>query len=736
MRNTRIYIRTDIWRELDMYDDVNVAVTITASDIKDITRKAASHTATIQLPNTPNNARVFDCIHEITRYGQSSFEMLKSYPCYIMKDDRVVLRGRFELNRVLQSGGEYSYEGIAYSTIATIADILGNDKLRGNNDTNRDLDFSDMDLSVADTSLDEIGNRLAGQYDGCGMTLIDKTRMSETSQYTSFYADEITPFLWVRDIFSRIMQRTGYTIQSNFLSGRTAVGGVNFGKLIYPYPRHNDNLEGGDNAFSRVVETGDSVNYKMVTSTTQSANEISLNTGNTFPFPTTCNLNEHGVSSSVTSYNFAVPTTGRYRIALNIPYHIASKFVYLYDGAQVQLLGGEVVTCTRQINKQVNVYVRVRNGNTNLFNDTFTQPFDTEYKTNSYGSAVMTSGTFNYENTLYLHSGDIISFDISMTMRCGIGSGESRVAYLTSDYGELWLSYPEIWLDVKGDGTPLVDIFQEVTWGEGSGLRATNILNPNTTQIGFLSALFRLFNLMAEDNGDGTITIEPYPLFYNGITHDWTDKVDFASMHFQRIGDYIHKAIDFKHNLDNEHNVSSWVKSHRHAVGEYIVPAPLPQNDMEVETLQCYFATAVMHSINSIWIPMVWAEGNDGSVDTSAELADRIYDSEVLDDTFGYVRIVSRISGDSHPPLAYTKASSDPLKFYNNIYSQFYKDMVSMMNSNYSRMLTCRCYLTACDIAETSMRDVVTIKGVKYHINAIREWTCEDEPCEVELIRL
>lgn len=725
MRRTRLYIFTDKWHEVDLYDSFDISLSFSIADVKDIARKSVSHSNTITLPNTPNNARIFGILHEIAVVN-ASYELLKTYKARVEQDSRTILEGNFELNRVINTGGQYTYEGVVYSSVATLGDLLEGKKLN-------ELDMSAYDLRRADNTLALMAERLRGNADGVGLCLIDKTNRSDLN----FYGDDVTPFLWVKDIVNKIMETAGFTYESRFLSGAKSVGNVNFNNLAYPYVRHNSNLEAEIATSSVVSETQSTASVRIVQYQVETSNSADMESSQSgMPFSLTYNLEETGTSSLLAAYQFTAPTSGKYKINLHLPYRVRSAFMYDYMGQYYNRLGANKEVTREDGDNHIftDFYVR-KNGNV-IFRDNKALPYDESFYTDSTEFATILEDVAEYEDEIWLDNGDVISFSIKCVLFAGSGTGRSRDAYLTSEYGQLWLSYPEIWLRPEGDGTKVCDIEQPVTWGENTALNATAILNGETTMLGFLTSLFRLFNLYAEDLGGNKLKIEPYPLYWTGVRHDWTDKIDRDTMSFERIGDYVRKVLQFSYNVDAEWNVRTWAENHNLAVGEKRVDGPLNTNANDIETVGTDLSTAVMKRIGNVWMPMIFSLGNEWDIVLDAEFNDRIFDSEITTDIDGNIKLISRYGSADVVAGSYTKVSSDPLKYDRNIYEHFYKDMVEAINSSSSRLLTCNAYLSAKDIAELHLGDTIVIDGINYHINAINEWVNGGTKCEVELIKL
>lgn len=772
MRTTRLYINTDGWHEVDLYDDASIPVSYSIQDIKDISKKTSTHSATFSIPNTPHNGRLFNCNHEVNIY-QSTFEMLRSYPARLEQNGREVMAGTFELNRVIKNGGVYSYEGIMYSTVKNIAEVLGQSTLRGNYDSAQDLDFSDQNLTEQETSIIAIGNRLvAGRplFSGVGFTLIDKS----DKQDLNFYCEEVTPVLYVKDILDRIMAKAGVTYQSSFISGKRIFGGIDFSTLVYPWVDDNGKLIAGNPVSSEIVEKlpedpreeyvfepWDIVSYD------NSSRGTSITFNNqpfTFPFPSGYRLTETGVSSTLSAYKFTAPQTGSYHVNVNIPFRLRCNFVtkntaYVDPQWHVMNYGdaeGYELAPYITAEDDIEVDVFYYHGSTQLWRRTqqiyggYNDRYEFEDK-NGRAAVTFLEDAVVFEDDVQMSSGEDFEIRIVVSMRCtpdGTHSTTSRLFLYPIEPSPIWDW--EYAINALPDNVAIealqgagIDIAINNRWSEGVALNATNILSDSMTQWDFINGIFRMFNLYCEDLGGDVLRIEPYELFYaDRPVHDWTQKIDRASMEFTRIGDYVRRIVDFLPDADSDTSTSGYKADNGIEYGEVAIMGPLANSHSEKAEIKTTFALSMDKEIDSVdsssnniaaRLPMIFERKDADTINTDAAFSPRIM---VMSRT--RAKAVLKSHGTILPTLpvwGYMMTTSEPLKF-DNIYPRFYKDTLTAINSRESRLLKCSAYLTAADISELRMSDTIVVDGQAYHINSINEWTGSDAPCEVELIRI
>lgn len=733
---TRLYIFNGGWREVELYDNLNIAISFAVAEVRDISKKSASHSATISIPNTPGNAQLFGCIHEITAYN-ASFELLKTYLCRIEQDCRDIFDGYFELTKVINNGGVFSYEGTVYSTIRNVSELLGGAVLR-------DLDMSEYDMPSTATSISNIATRLASSPIGVGFTLIDKTRRNNLK----WHVDEITPYIKAIDIFGKIMSTIGQNWSSNFLGGTTSVGGVNFADVIYPYSKHNDTMEAAPAASSAVVQRSifSEWNILQVNNGTSQYADVTLeNNGNAINFSVSYQLDEHNMdASTISAYMFKAPRQGKYKFTIRIPFALMmscnawvgsgwSGIEYAYF-AQNHLKANSGATSDNDITLICNMGGVAMSKNFQLPDDC--EPMDIGGKA---WYTILTE-TIEVEGEKWMSANETLPLSIY----CDSNFYHAQELYHSKMYIDVQSASPS----TEYDAIPykmqmrVLDgmewrIEQVSTWGEGSSLSASSILSDKTTQWSFLNGLFKTFNLFAEDDGNGSLRIEPYSLFYaNRPSHDWSDKVDRSTMSFERIVDYVRKVLDFKQTSDADSNTKSWKEWHDIEIGETKIMGNLCTDTNDKEEILSPFGQNIMTSINNVWMPMLYALDNNGNIAVDADLIDRLLLKSTISDDYSHNTIHSRYSSSWVPVWSYTKSTADGIKYSSGIYDGFWKSYVLMLNNANSRILTCRCYLSAKDISELRMSDTIVIDHQQYHINAIKEWSSGETSCEVELIRV
>ena len=92
MRTSRLFIKLGgNYKELDLFDNITIPLNYSVSEIRDISKRSTNYSLDIDIPNTKNNAKLFDHIYKVEAFG-GSIEMLKKYECVLQVNDVTVLK--------------------------------------------------------------------------------------------------------------------------------------------------------------------------------------------------------------------------------------------------------------------------------------------------------------------------------------------------------------------------------------------------------------------------------------------------------------------------------------------------------------------------------------------------------------------------------------------------------------------------------------------------------------------
>ena len=615
--DTRLYINTNgNYSEVDLYDDIDIPVTYNVADVSDISKKDSNWSLTVKIPNTQNNAQLFELNNDISRYG-SSFEMLKQYPAFVEVGCNRTFEGYFKLTKVIINDNEdVSYEGNLYSNVIEFMSRLGTTTLRGNADPADDLSFSEYttildadklydktDMFIWDTSTTPwtiVGEKPYGS--GWYCAIVDKYNFN-AAKYQKLlinyplpiniqtvyplYYDELTPYLFYKEIWDKLFQWAGYNYVSGFIDGSNNSTTFKFDHLAYPN-LHNNNVIA--DTYTKVIQDD---NVGIANSSVQ----CYWHQNSSLIYPTDecigyvdCYANTSGdltidevganVSTFGTFFKETINKGGIYTLDLNIPFDV---WIQITDqSGNYDLTATDTVIVDDTVEYQVHIQLVLRRGgvDTAIASKDIVQNYQSSYNV-SNGCFKIIEDTFTESKTLYLMGGDELFFKYYYVFPCGglknTGGfiNYTWVAHLQDPSPGIdglrvgirnYIRFLESGQDSVQYELQLVDDFEI-----GSEYDPTVILDPKESKVDFITNIIKKFNLYIEDvtdkmdeNGvyyrdyanirpsEPILRIEPRNAYYdnNNTVRDWTTKTDVSTIEFERIDNYIYKLIDLNDEND------------------------------------------------------------------------------------------------------------------------------------------------------------------------------------------
>lgn len=691
MRDIRLFskIGTD-WREIDLYDNIDMTFNFQVSDIKDISKKDTNYSYTITIPNTTNNANTFEHCYEIGAM-QQTFQMLEPYPCYVVGQNTMIFQGLFKMTKIIRNNGEIYYEGLVYSQVKHFFDELGEETLRGNSDSSKDLDFSEYSFNL---SLANIADKFTSlPYDtnseyynpndlqhspltakGCGMTLIDKTDLGNTSDIgysgMSINCDQLSPYLYVKEIWDKIFEQKGYKYVSRFLDWIPVDSQYNdikefpFRRLIYPYA--SPSFTWDDDCSLGIKGTGSYFD-----------SDVFYVPGGQQPTTASGMLNWLNKPMDVARFRFnyvnnrgtladdglflhwSPSVAGRYHFTTQIPFKLALQYnwyVSTYDPPLNKYIGSSVYV---RINDNSSYYVIMHAKlRTNTGRILATKDIEVELKDGDEFQLDPTSPSAP-EGHFYVVKEDTLEFDDYFNILPGETVelvASYHVPYRQFANSEfIWHSimsfdvpmYPSPVLNfpAQANGYELVNLeCVGENFVEGINFNPTLVLNPKTRKTDFIKDIITMFNLYVEDisgkdNGDGgvyddrTLLIEPYTMYYfdsdktegdEFTTFDWSRKIDNKHVEMSRSEDYLHKSLNFTFVNDKDFWVQTYSDKFKEEYSCRTILKGDGQQSLEIplKAGQTYCGLFSENN-NEILAPRIYTFDNKGLVQTNKLYSDR-----------------------------------------------------------------------------------------------------------------
>lgn len=787
MRNSRLFIKlSGDYKEVDLYDNLTIPINYSVSEVRDISKRSTNYSLDFDLPNTESNAKLFDHIYKIESFD-TSIEMLRKYECVLQVNDTTVFEGYFQLKKVVTDDlKRVTYKGIFYSSVKDFVETLGNTTLRGNSNAADDLDFSEYSVTAANMNLTKFKtmlNSYGTDKTGWGLTLIDKTNKASenfSSNRQDWYADELTPYLFVKEIWDKIFEQAGYSYESDFLTGAAVPYGYpDFTSLIYPYPNNNKKLGDSDN-WQKITAGGSFDWTRGYYDMFLPSEWVFANSGNYIDFPSAFSLTNHNMPDDRTHWQFTAPYTSSYHVKFKIPISLKCELhSYNYTDEQWLPQYTGAVTCG-DTSKEFIMWTRLGkiHGGTTTYITSWGnyKNFESTYNTGADGRLLLESQEVSYEGDIRLEAGDklFLSTAIQMEVAYYDQTWERWYSYLMYRGVGGWVSvfpYPAIVEMTQSAGVEIWSVTQNEYFGEGLPFNPTLVLNPKTKKWDFVNSIIKMFNLYIEDIGDRKFRIEPRDLYYTtSVKRDFTDKVDTSSMSFTRVDTYIYSDVNFKFAQDKDVMTEAYNGTYQLPYGEYVLEGALSSGKDSVEikpvfgasmcgvvnaqtsVLQCpkmyaFKANSDVVNVDKVYsdrIFYIWqnAMANNASVNNTIRIKSRYSTSSQTQTTYYCADILNAGYGTDTQSLTwwnseeYLENLGDGTVSNGNLYNRFYSKMLSELNDPEARILSCRMYLDATDIRNIRLSDTIVVNKVEYRINSIKQWEGYSKPTEVELIKI
>lgn len=549
-----IYLRgayTENYREVDLYDNLEVPVVYNVADVRDISKKDSNFSLDFSVPNTPNNADLFDHIYEITD-NASMFEILKQYPCYLEVDNNRTFEGYFKLTQVtINDNKEVSYKCNLYSNVIEFVKRLGTTTLRGNENVLDDLSFSEYtfgtddrpfdvdswfrytDMFTWDTAPDPdepTGEKPYGK--DCYFAVVDKIAM-ETNlnrfdvsdpnrRGINLFFDELTPFLFYKEIWDKLFEWAGFSYVSDFIENTAnnktgfefdhlaypAVNGININtdRVLYttlyqsilnsqlnPFDRHFYGVLLGSWTGTLPTYITTLVNPTLFDQWTQSTIDETVS-GST-------------ICSSTQAYRYTFTEGGIYDCNIELPLRIA---FYMTNSNGSILPGYIPATVNADTNAQYmyefNAILHQTATNTDFVLGSIGsggfQNYESSYNDKWNGSFIINKDTFKLNRTVYAQQNDYIYFTVRSILQEKVGN---NLTFTNPDDATQYphkMHFEILNADQSEFPKQMIDIRLKSTFYIDGRFDPTVILNPNRKKIDFINDIIKKFNLYIEDVTD------------------------------------------------------------------------------------------------------------------------------------------------------------------------------------------------------------------------------------------
>lgn len=719
--NTYLYIGGV---NIDLFEDVPITIDYSLTDIMQPASRRVSHTKTIELPNTPNNASVFHQLFVINKDNTiSGYDPNLRVVAFVQNGSGNLIEGYFQLTGIVKNGNDIKYQGVIYSDGKNLFSQMGDSFIQGNAISSEDVDLETGTTPYA-YDLTGYGETIANAYVASSESacLFIYDNGSNTTQST--YPYYIVPYtnmrmaLKFKHIWDRIFTKYGCTYSSTFLNSTA------FKSMCYLDMHKTANLTTTqyNNLFASVKLTSDTA-YTTSATVIKYDTEIAdaggrYNTG----------TGVYSVNSG-RNFTFTLLSKVKSKLTFTAPYTSAGTNLAVITTISVRKNGTQIgfSSVSQTINIPAGNYVI---GNTIEY--TLSDP-------RYYQSPL----DFTYDAL----SGDTLDVRVSSTAT----TGGIPVTYQSK---------------VMADSTLIIK-------PTNNALSATDTYSRNSViasqhkQKDFIGDVLRMFNLYVLFDGVNYI-IEPRDTFFElGSPYDWTMKIDRSQpIEIVPVGQLNWKQMQFVAKADADYYSTQYLTNNKEVYGQQNV---FNQNEFitDVKIVELNFAPPMLVS-NSASYPKIQhmyklnngvAEAIDGlprygywagwKEQTSVfhgvvGLTPTPGSGSGGTDYNGYP-LVGEFNDPNNPTLSvlfgpprqiYYQSFAAVALTDEDLYTTYYSNELLNQVSANAKVIKCSVLLQPLEVNNLKLYDTVIVDGVRCIISKISDYnTTTIQPTQVELIQ-
>ena len=210
---------------LDLYADEPIALSLSNSNVRDITQKNTGFSKNFKLPGTSKNNRALGHIFSIS--SDSSFDPRKKVKAQLLVDSVPVFTGIFQLDSVTPKDGNQGTRDIMYSANLYEEQVNLMSQIEGLYID--ELDFSEYDHKWVGSAITTSWTNNKGYI----YPLLDLGSNYKLSDINGTYGElkgtDFYPATFAKTIWDKIFAGAGYSYSSSLISGST------FSNLVIPF---------------------------------------------------------------------------------------------------------------------------------------------------------------------------------------------------------------------------------------------------------------------------------------------------------------------------------------------------------------------------------------------------------------------------------------------------------------------------------------------------------------------
>jgi len=689
----------------DLYEDEDIPLTLSVDNFKNAAEKVQSYSKAFNLPATKRNNQIFDNIFEITRnieLNSMLFNPLKRTKAVLKQDGILIFEGYLRMLDISEKDGEISYNVNLYAEVTALADTLKDKTFQDLGFTELEHDYNRTNIEASWTgSVTYTNTNTSGLRDvdtvkypfvdwNHQMVVSDGTYNTSGNPQLTKLEQAFRPFIQIKYLVDRIFDASDFTYTSTF-----------FDTNIFEHLYMDFNWGADDNGAAPIrndfIETdGNTADY-FIDSKTFKKIKVLYTAGNNDLWDNT----NYKFTSDVSN----LEVTGSFRLQLE---NIAT----LYDWTAVSRI------C--------------------VFNE-----YGVVIETiKSESQLIQNGGSFaivgNFATTLQL--GDYIQM-------------QSHV--LSSD----------AFTKIKMSDTTLS--YLNITY-QNEAAQVDTLLDSARADINqweFLKGIMTMFNLVTlpDPQDINNLIIETYENIFiktsnnqsvsladRGITHNWTEKVDYSTMKIAPLSDLSGKTIFKFVEDDDDHAFNIYkrdVQGHLYgskvfdAVYSYGLNLLTGEEEVVAEPFAATVIKPLMDTYTEFVVPSIYAMNDDGETEGFENSPRIMYNNGLttLSAHDYYIPEQNGVAGDTKTQyLQFSHFSDTPTAYYdsdfhfgicqlvpawapvvNNLFQMYWMPYYSELYNPNTRVVTVKINLNAGDINTFKFNDQVMLKNRAYRVNKI-----------------
>lgn len=699
---------------VDLFEDEPILINYSLTDVKEPSSRKVSHTKTITLPNTANNASIFRQLFVINKDNTvSGYDPNIRVAAFVENGTGNCISGYFQLTGITQVGTDVKYTGVIYADEKNLFSQMGDKFLQGNPSSADDVDLDTGTTALIYRPADyqkAFANGFVASGSAAELFTIDSgTNTTQTTYpYYNIPYTNLRMAIKFKHIWDRIFAKYNTTYSSTFLNSTA------FKSMVYMDTHKTANLtttQRNNIVASLSLGTATSLasgwtNFKYDTEVQDIGNRYSTSTG------------IYTVNSS-RNFKFSLNTNYKIRLTFNAPQVVATPTIQ-----------------------------------------------NTLFSVGIYKNGVIlpTTGVRSYAVTIPAGSyalGDFIESDV-LTVPLSL--------VWDADTGDTIQFY---YLGTKGTSSLSVDITTQVTSGstaliepETNSLSEGDVYDKNSVpasqhkQKDFIIDVLRMFNLYLLWDGLNYI-IEPRDTFYTlGTEYDWTQKIDRSQeISITPVGQLTWKQIQFMAKKDADYYSDKYFTDLKEVYGQQNV-SNINEFVTETQKVELSFAPPLSVSTAANYPKLQHMyKLNNGVAEAIDGLPRYGYWAGWKEEGTVFSQITGAGANVEYDGYAYVGEFNDPTNptlsvlfgpprqvFYQtfgvlaitdtDLYTNYYNNELNNQVSANAKLITCYVYLTPLEINNLKLYDTVIVDGVRCIISKISDYnTTTIQPTQVELIQ-